>query len=66
MNKRKFEMHMTIFYNKLSEDSLEEYIIRYSIEYEEILKILRDQLLKSQIIYICSTEEESVNVIFEI
>lgn len=47
------------------EDSLEEYIIRYSIEYEEILKILRDQLLKSQIIYICSTEEESVNVIFE-
>ena len=53
------------FYNKLSEDSLEEYIIRYSIEYEEILKILRDQLLKSQIIYICSTEEESVNVIFE-
>ena len=53
------------FIEKLRENNLKDILEKYNLSHEELLKLLRDQLLNSQVIYISSQQEESVNVIFE-
>lgn len=53
------------FIEKLRENNLKNILEKYNLLHEELLKLLRDQLLNSQVIYISSQQEESVNVIFE-
>lgn len=54
------------FYENLQEEKIKKYLeIKQGIPYIKIIKIIRDQLLESQIIYICSIDRDSVNKIFE-
>ncbi len=54
------------FYENLQEEKIKKYLkIGQEIPYIKIIKIIRDQLLESQIIYICSIDRDSVNKIFE-